>query len=186
MLAWISTGTSSPLISRHGFSRHPHVHVEAHGVDVPVLLAAQQVAGAAQLEVERGDLEARAQVAELLERPPRRFRASSLSSVSKAPGGRRRRGRWNGPPSPKLVEFAQPVALGVLMTMVLASGMSRPFSMMVGAHQDVAVVVHEAEHHLLELGLAHLAVAHADPGRGRQLLDLGRGAQMESTRLCRK
>ena len=43
-----------------------HIGVEAHRVDVAVLLSAQQVSGAAQLEIERRDLEARAQIAELL------------------------------------------------------------------------------------------------------------------------
>ena len=45
-----------------------HVHLEADGIDVPALLAAEQVAGAANLEVERGDAEPAAQIAELLDR----------------------------------------------------------------------------------------------------------------------
>ena len=47
--------------------------VEADGFDVAALLAAEQVAGAADLEVERGDAEAAAEVAELANRgqPPR-------------------------------------------------------------------------------------------------------------------
>ena len=49
-----------------------------------------------------------------------------------------------------------------LMMMVLASGMSRPFSMMRGRDQHVVLVVHEGEHDLLQLGLAHLAVADDD------------------------
>ena len=45
-----------------------HVHLEADRVDVTALLAAEQVAGAANLEVERGHAEAAAQIAELLDR----------------------------------------------------------------------------------------------------------------------
>ena len=50
------------------FFEHGGVHLEADGVDVAALLAAEQVAGAADFEVERGDPEAGAEVAELLDR----------------------------------------------------------------------------------------------------------------------
>ncbi len=52
----------------HGGFKHRGVQLETHGFNMSALLAAQHVARAAQLEVERGNLEARAQVAELLER----------------------------------------------------------------------------------------------------------------------
>ena len=52
----------------HGLFEHRRVHLEADGLDVAGLLAAEHVAGAAQFEVERGDLEAGAEVGELLER----------------------------------------------------------------------------------------------------------------------
>src|SRR5207244_2614997 len=45
-----------------------HVHLEANRIDLPALLAAQQIAGAANLEVERRDAEAAAEVAELFDR----------------------------------------------------------------------------------------------------------------------
>ena len=51
-----------------GFFEQLHVHLEADGVDVTALLAAEEVAGAANLEVERGHAEAAAQIAELLDR----------------------------------------------------------------------------------------------------------------------
>ena len=65
---WISGHDLFALQFAHGLVEQAHVGIEAHRVDVAVLLAAQQVAGAAQLQIERGDLEARAQIAELLER----------------------------------------------------------------------------------------------------------------------
>ena len=52
----------------HGLLEHGGVELEADGFDVAALLAAEHVAGAAQFEVERGDLEAGAEVAEFLER----------------------------------------------------------------------------------------------------------------------
>ena len=52
----------------HGLLQQAHVHIEADGVDMAVLLAAQQIARAAQFQIERGDLEPGAQIAELLQR----------------------------------------------------------------------------------------------------------------------
>jgi hypothetical protein len=45
-----------------------HVHLEADGIDVAALLAAEQVAGAANLEIEGGHAESAAEIAELLDR----------------------------------------------------------------------------------------------------------------------
>src|SRR5690606_10554156 len=50
-----------------GLVQHVEEELEADGGDGAALLAAEDVAGAAQLHVERGDLEAGAQVAEALE-----------------------------------------------------------------------------------------------------------------------
>ena len=47
---------------------HGGVELEADGLDVAALLAAEHVAGAAQFEIEGGDFEAGAEVAEFLER----------------------------------------------------------------------------------------------------------------------
>ena len=40
-----------------------------------------------------------------------------------------------------------------------------------GGHEHVVLVVHEGEHHALQLGLAHLAVADDDARRGHKFLD---------------
>ncbi len=50
-----------------GLFEHGGVHLEADGLDVAGLFAAEHVACAAQFEIERGDLEAGAEVGELLE-----------------------------------------------------------------------------------------------------------------------
>ncbi len=54
--------------------QHAGVHFKAHGLDMAALLPAQHIARTAQLEIERGDLEAGAEVGELLQRgqPPAR------------------------------------------------------------------------------------------------------------------
>ena len=51
-----------------GALEHLGVEFEADGFDVAALLAAQQIAGAAQFEIERGDFEARAQIGKFLQR----------------------------------------------------------------------------------------------------------------------
>ena len=67
----------------HGALQHRGVELEADGFDVAALLAAQQVAGAAQFQIERGDFEARAQVAELFQRG----QPAARKSVSSRSGG---------------------------------------------------------------------------------------------------
>ena len=56
------------------------------------------------------------------------------------------------------------------MIIVLAFGMSSPFSMIVVATQHVVLSRHEVDHHLLELVLAHLAVADHDSRLGHEAL----------------
>ena len=80
-----------------------HVHLEADGLDVPALLAAEQVAGAANLEVERRDAEAAAEIAELLDRrQPLLARPATGCPPAESAGTRRpgdpigRRGRAAG------------------------------------------------------------------------------------------
>jgi hypothetical protein len=51
-----------PRHRRDGLVEHPHVELEPDGRHVPGLLAAEQVAGAADLEVAHRDLEARAEL----------------------------------------------------------------------------------------------------------------------------
>ena len=63
-----------------GLLEHRRVHLEADGVDLSALLAAEQVAGAADFEVERGDAESAAEVAELLDRRQRRRAIGDSSS----------------------------------------------------------------------------------------------------------
>ena len=56
-----------PLHLLHGLAQHAVVGLEAHRRDVPALLQPQDVAGPADLQVAHGDLEAAAQVGELLQ-----------------------------------------------------------------------------------------------------------------------
>ena len=47
---------------------HLAIHVEADCFDVAVLLAAQQISGASQFQIERGDAEPRTEIAEFFQR----------------------------------------------------------------------------------------------------------------------
>ena len=164
----------------------PDVHVEPDRVDVAVLLAAQQVAGAAQFQIERGDLEPRAQVAEFLER--RQAFAGDLGQL----GIRRheqigiRAAVGAAHPAAKLVQLGQAVALGVFDDHGIGQRNIEPIFYNCRADEDIELVTHESEHRLFQFGFAHLAVADADSRRRDQFLDLRRARQMESTRLCRK
>ena len=73
------------------------VQLEADGVDVAALLAAQQVARAAQFQIERGDLESGAQVGEFLQRGQAAARDRRELDAPGAPADRHRRGGWSGP-----------------------------------------------------------------------------------------
>ena len=69
-LSCVSASSASTLALQlaHGALQHRGVQLEADGVDVAALLAAEHVAGTAQFEIESGDLEARAEVGEFLQR----------------------------------------------------------------------------------------------------------------------
>src|SRR5262249_27726900 len=63
-----------------GLLEQLRVHIEANRLDVPPLLAAEKIAGAADLEIQRRDTEAAAKVAELANgcEPPTRDRRERL------------------------------------------------------------------------------------------------------------
>ena len=153
---------SSPLSFLHLFFQHGGVELESDGLDVAGLLAAEHVARAAQLEVERGDLEAGAEVGELLER----------GQASARDLGQLGRGRDEevsvgaaiaaAHAAAELVELRQSVAIGAVdedgvgqrdVEAVLDDG---------GGDQHVVLVVHEGEHDALQLGFGELAVADGD------------------------
>ena len=51
-----------------GALEHLAIQIEADRFDVPMLLASQDISGAAQFEIQRGNAETGAQIAEFLER----------------------------------------------------------------------------------------------------------------------
>ena len=68
IVARSSIGFDLAFHFRNGALEHFRVEIETYGVDVAVLLAAQQIPRAAQFEIKRGNAESGAEVAEFLER----------------------------------------------------------------------------------------------------------------------
>ncbi len=129
-------------------------HVEPDRFDVSALLAAKQVARPADFEIECRDAESAAQIAELAN--GRQSPASDSARASAPPESRDTHRR--GDPIGRRAREADRAAPGRsasarLMMMVLALGMSRPFSTIVVATSTSNLCAHEVDHHLLELRL---------------------------------
>ncbi len=161
----------SPFSSFTACFKHRCVEFETDCLDVAALLAAEHVAGAAKFEIECGDFEAGAEVAELLERGE-----ASARDVGQFPLGRDKQigiGAAIGAAdaSAKLIELAEAVAIGAVdehgvgernVEAVLDDG---------GRDEHVEFVAHEGEHHAFEFLFAHLAVAHGDARGGNEFLN---------------
>ena len=156
-----------------GLIQQPHIGIEADGVDVAMLLASQQIPGAAKLQVEGRDLEAGPQVAELLQR--RQALARDLAQfgvgrhqqvgVSAAVGAAH--------PSPKLIQFRQALPFRIFDNDGVSEGDIQAIFYNCSTNQDVELMPHESQHGLLQFGLAHLTMSHTNPGSRREFLNHG-------------
>ena len=160
-----------PLALERGdrLADHPHVQVEADALDVAGLLAAEQVAGAPDLQVLHRHVHAGAQlgvlgdggqplVGVLGERLLRRVEEVRVRPLP-APAD----------PAADLVQLGQAEQVGPLHDQGVGvrdvdAGLDDR-----GADQDVELLLPEADHDLLQGVLAHLAVRHRDPRLGHQL-----------------
>ncbi len=138
------------------------IHIEAHRRNVSVLFAAQQVARAAQFQIERRDLEARAQIRKLsqcrqpLARDFAQLRVLGYQQI-----------RVRSPVRPahaaaQLVQLGKAVALGIFDDDRVRQRNVQAVLDDRGAHEHVVFVAHEAQQHALQLVIAHLAVPDAD------------------------
>ena len=140
----------------------------------PLCWPPEQVAGAAQLEVERRDAEAGAEVGELADR--RQALARDLGEH----GVGRHQQVGVGPAvgaadaAAQLVELGQAVAVGAVDEQRVGARDVEAVLDDRGGDQHVGAPLDEGEHHSLELGLRHLAVGDDDPGLGHQALDHAR------------
>src|SRR6266851_5473748 len=144
----------------NGALQHLTVHIEADGFDVTVLLAAEHVAGAAQLEVESGDAESGAQFAELFhggealagdvgERGVRRNEKIGVSALSGAADA-----------AAQLVKLGQTEAVGAVDQNGVGAGDVQTVFDNGRRYEDVRFIADEFQHHALELFFGHLTVGH--------------------------
>ncbi len=154
-----------------GAFQHLAIHIEADRFDVAVLFAPEKIAGAAQFQIERGDAEAGAEIAEFLQR------GESLARDGRESSARRHEQIGVGAlvraanAAAKLVELGKAHAIRAIdddcvrardVEAILDDG---------GRDENVRFAANEFEHHLFEFVLAHLAMPHHDARFGDQPLD---------------
>ena len=135
------------------------------------LLLAEQVAGAADLQVAHGDLEAGAQLGVVGQR--RQALARLLAQGRVAGVEQVGVGALARPPdaAADLVELSQPEQVGALDDQRVRGWDVEARLDDRGAHQHVRVAAQELEHVVLELALGHLAVSHRHARLGHHRAD---------------
>ncbi len=147
------------------------IEVKTHGIDVSMLLSAQQVPSAPDLEVEGSNPESGAQVAEFADggQPLARHVGEHLI------GGNQQIGV--GAPvrsshaSAQLVELRHAVKIGPVDDDGVHPGNVQPVLDNGGCDQDVELILDEAQHDALELTFRHLPVGNADARLRDEFLD---------------
>src|SRR5207245_6463211 len=140
--------------------QHLAIHIEADGFDVAMLLAAEHVAGAAQLEVESRNAESGAQFAELLhggeafagdvgERSVGRNEEISVGAL----GG-------TADASAQLVEFGKAEAVGAINQDGVSARNVQAVLNDSRRYEDIRFVANKFPHHAFEFFFGHLAVSH--------------------------
>src|SRR5579863_2818791 len=153
---------------------HPHVQVEPDPGDMPGLLAAEQVARAADLQVLQGHVHARAYLGVLghggqaLVRGLGQGRLGRVQEVGVGPL------RAAADPAADLMQLGQAVHVGAVDDeRVGVRDVQARFDDR-GRDQHVVLPLPEVDHDLFQLVLVHLPVRHRDPRLRDQLSDLGR------------
>ena len=159
----------------HCLAQHLGEEIEAHAREVAVLLGAHERAGATNLEVAHGNAHAAAQVLVLVDGR----KAISCLGRERGRGGEhevRIRLRSATPNAAlELVELGQAKALGVLDDQRVGARVVDAALDDGSGYQDVYLVLLEAQHHVLDLAGAHLAVRHANAGLWCGLHHAGNG-----------
>ncbi len=151
------------------FRQQATVEVEADGCHGATLLRPQEVAGAADLQVAQGDLEAGPQLGGLedgLEALLGGLRQAGLAVVDQVGVGQV---CPSAHATAKLVDLGQPQLVGLVDDDGVDVGDVEARFDDGGAGQHVDAPVHEVEHHLLQLVLRHLAVGDGDLRLGHDL-----------------
>ena len=169
-----SSGPGFALHLADGAVEHLGVQLEADGFDVSALLSAQQIACAAQFEIQSGDFEAGAEVGKFFQRrqPPARDRSELDLGRNQQVGI----GSAIRPPHApaQLVELGESKAIGAIDDDGIAERNVETVLDDGRGHQNVGLVMHELQHHFFQFAFRHLAVSHDDARPRDQFLQLGR------------
>ena len=150
------------------FLEELHIHLEPDGLDVPALLSAEETAGSANFEVERGNPESAAEIAELLDRREPLFGDRRQIVFGRNQQVRVGRAIRSADTAAQLIQLRQAVAVGAIDDdRVGVRNIETVFDDRRG-QQHVELARDEVEHGALERVLVHLAVAHHDARFGNQ------------------
>src|SRR6185437_772284 len=154
--------------------KHLGVELEADGLDVARLLAAKHVAGAAQFEIERGNLEACAEVGKLFERgePAARDLRELLLGRNQQIGVSAAVRAAHA--AAKLIELAEAVPISAVDDDCVRTRNVEAVLNDARRAKNVVFAVHKGEHCTLKLHLRHLAMADDDARLGHKLTNLRR------------
>jgi hypothetical protein len=162
------------------------VEVEAQCGDVPVLARPEELSGAADLEVGRGETETAAQLAELLDRPqPLSGRLRQrLPTRDEEEGVRVLLAPADAPA--ELVELGEAQSVGSVHEDGVRAGNVEPVLDEGRRDEKIRLVMVEAEHDPLELALRHLTVRDVDARLRHELAKRAHEGGIVSTRLWTK
>src|SRR5262245_27737354 len=154
---------------RDDLVEHLDVELEAERRDVSGLLRAEQVAGAADLQVAHRDREARAELGVVCERrePRSRFRSELARLGIEQVGVRRHVATADAPAD--LVELGEPELVGALDDQGVRLGDVEARLDDGGRDEHVRVTGEERQHLVLELALPHLPVRDEDAQLRKEL-----------------
>ena len=149
-----------------GLFEHLAEQIEADARDEPALLGAEQVAGAAQLHVQRRDLEARPELGVALQRldaasglvaelARRRHQEVAVGAFRRATDS-----------TAELIELRQAEHVGAIDDDGVGARDVEAALDDRGRDQDVVLALDEVEHRLLQRRLAHLSVPDGDARPG--------------------
>ena len=152
-----------PLQLPHGLFEQLHIEVEPDRLDVPALFPSEQVAGAADFEVERRNPETAAQVAELPNRGEPLTGHRRECRLRRHQQVRVRASVGPSHPTPQLVELREPEPFGVVHDDGVRVRDIEPVLDDRGGEQHVILVLHEVDHTPFQRPFLHLTVCHPQP-----------------------
>ena len=151
------------LQAHHRLFQHLLIELEADLLDMAGLLFAEQIAGAADIEIVRGELEAGAQSIERLQhfQPPFGLRRDLLLRRQRE----QRIGAQLGAPDPaaQLVKLRQAEPVGAMHDQCIGGRNIEAGLDDGGGQQHVVFAVVEGRHDVVEHGRWHLSVRDGDP-----------------------